>query len=80
MYCGHMEIRIRPLTNGEASSTPLKAICNCIKCAFWLIYYLLKIVMKIENRAISQQVNGSFYSKTFNQVALRLVSQIKQVS
>ena len=74
-----MEIRIRPLTNGEASSTP-KAICNGMKCCFWLIYYRLKIVMKIENRVISQQLNGSFYSKTFNQVALRLVSQIKQVS
>ena len=74
-----MEIRIRPLTNGEASSTP-KTICNGMKCCFWLIYYLLKIVMKIENRVISQQLNGSIYSKTFNQVALRLVSQIKQVS
>ena len=53
---------------------------NCIKCAFWLTYYLLKIVMKIENRVISQQLNGSFYSKLLYRVALRLVSQIKQVS
>ena len=56
-----MEIRIRLLTNGEASSTPLKTICNGMKCCFWLIYYLLKIVMKIENRVISQKLNGSFY-------------------